>query len=311
MNMAATCPKCGGKLRLIDWKPNCPHCGVNMVYYGMEERLLLDADKAEAEHAKFQPKIDRLKASFVGSPFAIARIVCSVLPVAGLFLPLAKFAFKAPYAAFDGPVNFISIINLLSGRMDFDALTTMFSSPVYGTAFILYAVSLVCVLLSALGILLHLILLMLSCSPKGKGRNYGFDIGGLLLVGAAIVTFTVFSSKIRALFPGIVTTSAVGFGAYIYLALWAVCFAADILCFVKGINVKYKPCFVGNIPADEYFRLVDEGKSTEEIRQIMAQHTMAKEAEEAQKQAEEEAKKAEEAAAEAESEEAEKETVTT
>ena len=123
--MAATCPKCGGKLRLIDWKPNCPHCGVNMVYYGMEERLLLDADKAEAEHARFQPKIDRLKAAFVGSPLAIVRIVCSLLPIAGLFLPLAKFAFQAPYAAFDGSINMISIVNLLSGRMNFDALTTM------------------------------------------------------------------------------------------------------------------------------------------------------------------------------------------
>ena len=38
--MAATCPKCGGKLRLIDWRPNCPHCGVNMIYYGLEDRLL-------------------------------------------------------------------------------------------------------------------------------------------------------------------------------------------------------------------------------------------------------------------------------
>ena len=79
--MAATCPKCGGKLRLIDWKPNCPHCGVNMVYYGMEERLLLDADKAEAEHARTQPKVDRIKAATVGSPLAIARLVISLIPI--------------------------------------------------------------------------------------------------------------------------------------------------------------------------------------------------------------------------------------
>ena len=289
--MAATCPKCGGKLRLIDWRPNCPHCGVNMVYYGMEERLLLDADKAEAEHARFQPKMDRLKAAFVGSPLAIARIVCSLLPVAGLFLPLAHFAFQAPYAAFNGSVNMISIVNLLSGRMDFDALTTMLSSSVFGKTFILYAVSLVCVLLSALGILLHLIFLMLACSPKGKQRNYGFDIANLMLVSGAMITFTLFSSKIRALFPGIVTTSSVGFGAFVYLALMGVCFAVDILCFSKGIEVKYKPCFVGNIPADKYFQLVEEGESTEEIRQIMAQHTKEKEEAEA-KQAEEDAKKA-------------------
>ena len=309
--MAATCPKCGGKLRLIDWKPNCPHCGVNMVYYGMEERLLMDADKAEAEHARFQPKVDRLKAAFVGSPLAIVRIVFSVLPIAGLFLPLAKFAFQAPYAGFDGSVNMISVYNLLS-KMDFDALLTMFSSSLFKSALIPYAVALVCLLLSAVGVLLHLIFLMLACSPKGKARNYGFDIANLLLVVGSIVTFTVFSGKIRALFPGVVTTSVIGFGAFIYLALLLASFVVDIICFTKGIPVKYKECFVGNIPAEKYFQLVEEGVPLDQIRRVMAEHTMAKEAEDAKKAAE----KTEQAAAESEDvseqvqEEPEKEPVT-
>ena len=68
----ANCPKCDYHLKLTDWRPNCPSCGVNLVYYGMEERLLADADKAEAEHSHFQKKIDRAKASFVGSKLAIA-----------------------------------------------------------------------------------------------------------------------------------------------------------------------------------------------------------------------------------------------
>lgn len=293
MNMAATCPKCGGKLRIIDWKPNCPHCGVNMVYYGMEERLLMDADRAEAEHARFQPKVDRLKAAFVGSPLAIVRIVCSALPIGGLFLPLAKFAFQAPYAAFDGNVNVISVYNLLSNT-DFDAFGSMLSSGLFKSAFLPYAIALVCLLLSALGVLLHLIFLMLACSPKGKARNYGFDIANLLLVVGSIATFTVFSAKIRALFPGVVTASAVGFGAFIYLALLLVSFVIDILCFTKGIPVKYKECFVGNIPADKYFQLVEEGVPLDQIRRVMAEHTMAKEAEEAKKKAEEEAAKAQE-----------------
>ena len=256
-----------------------------MVYYGMEERLLLDADKAEAEHAKFQPKMDRLKASFVGSPLAIARIVCSVLPVAGLFLPLAKFAFKAPYAAFDGSVNFISIINLLSGRMDFDALIAMLQSKLFGLPFGLYAASIICVLLSAVGVLLHLILQTLACSPKGKQRNFALDILNLLLIAGSVVCFSVFSGKIMGLFPGVVTHSSVGFGAFVYLGLLAVAFGVDILCVVKGVPFKYKECFVGNIPADEYFKLVENGATLDEIRVVMAQHTKAKqEAEKAEKE---------------------------
>lgn len=295
--MAATCPKCGGKLKITDWRPNCPHCGVNMVYYGMEERLLLDADQAEAEHAHTQVKVDRLKASFIGSKLAIARIVFSVLPIAGLFLPLAKFAFAAPYAQYDGSVNVISLYNLLSSHMDFDSLFAMFGSELMGTAFILFAVSVVCVLLSAVGVLAHLICLTMACSAKGKQRNYTLNILNLLLSGTSVVTFFLFSGKITALFPNVVQASSVGFGAWVYLGLLVLCFAADILCFVKGIEVKYKPCFIGNIPAEEYFQLVEDGVPLDQIRAVMAERTAAKEAAEAAKKAEEEAKKAAEEAA--------------
>ncbi len=295
--MAATCPKCGGKLRLIDWKPNCPHCGVNMIYYGMEDRLLEDADRAEAEHARTQPKIDRLKAATVGSPLAIVRLVISVLPIAGLFLPLAHFAFNAPYAAFNGSVNAISLYNLVSG-MDFDALLHMIQSKLFGSTFVLYAVSLVCMLLSAVGVLMHLILQTLACSPKGKQRNFTLDILNLLLVAGSVICFILFSGKITALFPGVVTASSVGFGVFVYLGLLAVAFGVDIFCAVKGIPVQYKECFVGNIPADEYFSLVESGATLDDIRAVMAKYTKAKEeakkAEEAQAAEEEAAKAAKE-----------------
>ena len=51
----AKCPKCGRKLTLFDWKPNCPDCGVNLVYYGMEERLLAEADAVFSEFADPAP----------------------------------------------------------------------------------------------------------------------------------------------------------------------------------------------------------------------------------------------------------------
>ena len=86
----AKCPKCGRKLTLLDWRPNCPGCGVNIVYYNLDERLQDEADVAEAEHARLQKRIDRLKASFIGSKLTIARIFLSILPIATLLLPLAN-----------------------------------------------------------------------------------------------------------------------------------------------------------------------------------------------------------------------------
>ena len=94
----ATCPNCGHKLRITDWKPDCPNCKVNLVYYGMDEKLQDDADKAEAEHARVQKKIDRLKASFVGSPLTLARLILSALTLGPLFL-IAGGTRAAPFQA--------------------------------------------------------------------------------------------------------------------------------------------------------------------------------------------------------------------
>ena len=62
----AKCPKCGRKLRLTQWRPECPACGVNMVYYDANERLIREAETAEVQHAKSQPGVDRAKAAFFG-----------------------------------------------------------------------------------------------------------------------------------------------------------------------------------------------------------------------------------------------------
>ena len=117
----ANCPKCGAHLKLTDWRPSCPHCGINLIYYGMEGRLLEDADKAESEHAVFQKKLDRLKASFIGSPLTIIRIVLSLLPIGALMLPLANVSFWGPFFEKKVSVNAITIYNAVSA-LDFDAL---------------------------------------------------------------------------------------------------------------------------------------------------------------------------------------------
>ncbi|MBQ6021153.1 MAG: hypothetical protein IJL26_13350 [Clostridia bacterium] len=52
----ANCPKCGAHLRMIDWKQRCPHCKANVFLYDLQERLMLDADKAEVQHYHFQKK---------------------------------------------------------------------------------------------------------------------------------------------------------------------------------------------------------------------------------------------------------------
>ena len=154
----ANCPKCGRKLTILDWKPNCPGCGVNLVYYGMEERLLAEADAAEAEHARLQKRIDRLKASFVGSKLTIIRIILSVLPIATLLLPLCSVSYSGPFIeATTTNVNAIEIYNIVSS-LDFDGLFTMIGSSVLGSSFIGYLGALACILLSLVFVILSLVM---------------------------------------------------------------------------------------------------------------------------------------------------------
>ena len=253
----ANCPKCDYHLRLRDWRPNCPSCGVNLVYYGMEERLLADANKAEAEHAHFQKKFDRLKASFVGSKLAIVRIVLTVLPIACLFLPWAKIFIKAPYI--DESVN-ISIIKvgMKVAEMDFGALFELMGSKIIGTPFILFFAALACMLLVAVISLLELILLFLSCSPKGIVRNLTFPSIALVLTGAATFMFTQFNSTFATVFPGTYSGN-LEFGIFVLMAAFVGVIVINAVISKVGIEVKYKQTYICGIPSEEYFAAKDAG----------------------------------------------------
>lgn len=193
-NDMANCPKCGAHLKLTDWRPTCPHCGINLIYYGMEERLLEDADKAESEHAVFQKKLDRLKASFIGSPLTIIRIVLSLLPIGALMLPLANVSFWGPFFEKKVSVNAITIYNAVSA-LDFDALFKYIGSSFFGNTFLLYFISLVTILLSAVLILVSLIMLTMACSKRGNPRNITLNSIMLVLATVSIVCFN-FSQRI-------------------------------------------------------------------------------------------------------------------
>ncbi len=254
----ANCPKCGYHLKLTDWRPNCPSCGINLVYYGMEERLLADADKAESEHAVFQKKIDRVKASFVGSKLAIARIVVTVLPILALFLPWAKMNFKAPFIDQHSTVNIIKIGTRLS-TMDFGALLELAGSKLVGNIFTMFMGALVAILLAAVFALLGLILLFLSCSPKGIARNITLSSFGLVLTLAATLMFTRFNSLASLAFPGAYSGS-LSFGVFILMLMFIAVIAINIvIAKTGGIKVKYKQTYVSGIPSEEDFAAKEAG----------------------------------------------------
>lgn len=55
------CPKCDGKLSFFYLKQDCPHCGCDLVYYDMDNRLKKDEEQAEAEFAKLEGLLSKFR----------------------------------------------------------------------------------------------------------------------------------------------------------------------------------------------------------------------------------------------------------
>lgn len=246
----ADCPKCGKHLKVTDLKPTCPHCGVNLLYYKIEERLEVDAINAELEHAKTQQKIDRLKASWVGSPLTIVRLVFLVLTVGMLFLPLATLHTVGPY--FDKTITFtaLEIYNQVSA-LDFDGFFALLDSPLLGASLVMLLVSAVTIVVSALCALLDLILSFLSCSPHGFIRNVILCVVGIASTVAALITYNIAIKGLADALPGLIS-GGVGIGIYFVIAAFVLCLVINIVIKVKGVNVKYKDVYVDKVPYETF-----------------------------------------------------------
>lgn len=257
----ANCPKCGEHLKLTDWKQHCPHCHCNIVVYDIQERLMQDADKAEVQRYYFQKKIDRMKASFVGSKLAVIRIFTSLIPLVAVVAPWLKGEFNVPFVEFKGLFTLFTLTDMLDS-LDINSILNVLNTDDGKIPIILLAVSLVLLLLSAVLLLVRFGCLTMACSKRGKIRNYTFDI--LTLVFCIVATVLLMIVPDNAYFN-------IDFviAPFVYLLLLGVNFGVDIAVYKKGIEVKHEPCFVGGIPIEEYFKMVEDGVPQEEIRQEM------------------------------------------
>ena len=250
----ASCPHCGVKLRLADWRPECPGCGANLNYYEANQRLLDESEQAEIEHALFQPRIDRAKAAYAGSKWAILRVVLTLLPAGALFLPLLK-------SGGGEALNVIGVYNAVNAL----GLGAIFGGA-FGSAMYLAAALL---LVSAAMILVSVILIAMSLGKHGKIRvlvTYGFM---LACAAGALLAAALGGRQPVAVFEGAPAPVAPGVCAYLYAALFLVLFLYNIFLIKKGIPVRHTPCLIGGLPGEDYFRYVEEGMSRSDIRRRM------------------------------------------
>ena len=257
----AVCPKCNTHLKMTDWKQHCPHCNCNIVLYDIQERLMQDADKAEVQHYYFQKKVDRMKAAFVGSKLAVARIFTSFIPLLAILVPWFKAEFKAPFVEFKGFFSLFSVIDMLDGINVENLLPLLSAEDGKAAIFCLLGAALMFVL-SLVLVLVRFVCLTMACGKHGKLRSYIFDVTLLVLcVVGSILLLCVPQNPYFNM--GIILAPIV------YLILLCVNFGVDIAIYKKGMDINHAPCFVGGIPIEEYFKMLEDGIPKEEIRQEM------------------------------------------
>ena len=229
--MASYCPHCNYKLSIIDIKPECPVCGVNLMFYGMEERLKEEADKAEFEHAMTQPHIDRLKAATVGSPIAITRLVLTVLALAASLVPFAQVTMTLPYCTRVDNVGLINVITDVYMDLDFDYYFAMFNDNMLGKGNLFEFISLILFTLCLVTALVNLFNLLFAGGPRGIRRNVTMASLGLVFAAGAAVTYGIsvaaFNDAIPELYSG-------------KLLPWGIIAVAGTLIAVIVINLIYK-----------------------------------------------------------------------
>ncbi len=252
--MAEYCPKCNYKLKITDIKPECPKCGVNVMYYGIEDRLREEADKAEYNHALSQPKFDRLKFSLIGHPLSIVRLAIGLLPILALLLPMGKISYVLPYL--DGAPKTVNLIEIVmffvNNGLDFGLLTDhLLGSELIGTGMIMWAVSIVSLVLMVLVTLIGFFLLTLSAAKFGIIRNIIFPSVGIVLATVSFVAYNLMISNLNEALPGIFT-GTVNPLAYIAVVLvFIAMIAVNVVYKMKKIEVKYKDVSEFLLPYNE------------------------------------------------------------
>lgn len=229
----ANCPKCGYKLRLIDVKAECPKCGVNLLYYNQQERLALDADKAEEEHINFQPKLDRVKFSFIGTKLSIVRLIMLFVPIGMLFLPLAHIKVEIPYHSIDTNVSVLNLAMDVVAKMQFDIL-----GIVPTVAMICYFLSILGILITAVFGILNIPFVSVSSSPKGFKRNVALSSCGIAFTVIGIIAFLVFNAQMTSQF-GALYSGSLGIGSFLVIVGFLAIIGVNVIIKKQNIPVKY------------------------------------------------------------------------
>ncbi len=232
------CPKCGGEIPFYDLKPNCKHCGVNIMYYTQNDGLMRDAKRTELESAVARMVIARIKAQFIGGKLQIIRMVFAILGVCALLVPLATVKYSVPFYDGSFSAGLIGIIQGFTGgsimKLPVFLGSTLFSqhTTLVFVAFILIAVCLIIDLIVFGAFLLGFLNLTRSAKVMKNWALVGAVISVLVQIAVVILNFI---SKDSA-----TSQFTMGFGALVCLAVYLIIYFINRAILKKGIEPVYR-----------------------------------------------------------------------
>lgn len=234
------CPKCGGHIPFYDIRPNCKHCGVNIWYYSQQTQLTRDAKRTELEGAAARMVIARVKAAFIGSKLAIARLVITLGAIAALLLPFGAVRLIAPF--YDKTLS-AGLLGVITGFTDKSLMnlpaylkSAMFAD--YTKAFLLPEGVLLVLVILALIIFAFYLFSFLRLEPMTKVVRNSALVGAVVaLVGQIAVIVTAHVSPLPE------TPAAeyrAGWGGFVIAAVWFALYLINRIMLKKGIEPAYR-----------------------------------------------------------------------
>lgn len=233
----ANCPKCSHKLRVIDWKPECPNCGVNVLYYNFEEQFYLDAKGSEIDAAKIRVKWAGIKAAFIGGKLLVARLSLCMLPLAAAMLSFGSLKISIPLFEKKLPFSIIGLYSFFTdGTLNY--LTALKSSEIVGI-YAKHAVNIFFGLSAVAGLGLLVFLLQLLCFISIKKMAVILAAASGLGIFAAVWSVAAVRN-FSGVTPSSIFTAGNGLGGYAVIFAFAVIFALNIAIIKKGVNIHYQ-----------------------------------------------------------------------
>ena len=232
------CPKCGGEIPFYDLKPNCRHCGVNILYYTQDYLLERDAKRTELESAVARMVVARIKAVYVGSLLAVLRMIGVIGAICVLMIPMCTVQFNLPFYKEEFSVGLIGLVNGVMNGLFF-ALPDYKDSTLFSQgANYAIIISVWFALILLIDIAVFAVWLLAAISPNKTAKvmkHLSLAAAGISLI--AQITALLFS---RSFEKSPFMLYALGFGAMASFAVHIVLYFINAKMLKKGIEPQYR-----------------------------------------------------------------------